>query len=203
MSINKTRAVTKEIPSQIELRRLFDCSDGKLFWKVSRQKINIGDVAGSLKKTGYTTVTIDRKIYRLHRLIYQFHKGDLSADVVVDHIDGNPANNRIENLQVVSQKQNLQKITKHSNNTSGLVGVCWHKKSNKWRASYIDSNGKFKHIGYYTNKYQACHERCKKVLSVVGERFYVEHSLSTEDRDAYNDWLIAESERNDDFLLAA
>jgi len=68
----------------------------------------------------------------------------------IDHIDGNPRNNRIENLRDVPAKINYRNRRMYSNNTSGEAGVCWCKNKEMWLTS-IKVNGKSKHIGYYKN----------------------------------------------------
>jgi ribosomal protein L15E len=61
--------------------------------------------------------------------------------IVVDHIDNNiKTDNRLENLQLITQRENVSKDIK--NTSSKYIGVCWHKKAKKWRSS-IQINGKY------------------------------------------------------------
>ena len=55
--------------------------------------------------------------------------------IVVDHIDENTFNNRLDNLQLLSNRANIAKGFKSKGGTSEHTGVCWAKISNKWRAS--------------------------------------------------------------------
>jgi len=71
--------------------------------------------------------------------------------IVVDHIDNNSRNNRLDNLQLITHRENSSKDRK---GTSKYTGVSWHKKSNKWRAM-IKVNGKKKHLGSFINELQA------------------------------------------------
>jgi hypothetical protein len=71
--------------------------------------------------------------------------------IVVDHIDNNPLNNRLDNLQLITQRENLSKDKK---GTSNYTGVSWCNKSTKWKST-IRINGKTKHLGFFTNELQA------------------------------------------------
>ena len=66
----------------------------------------------------------------------------------VDHIDRNRLNNKWSNLREVSNRCNLQNCNLSKNNTSGVNGVYWNKKLNKWR-SLITVNKKHKHLGFF------------------------------------------------------
>jgi hypothetical protein len=67
-------------------------------------------------------------------------------NVIVDHIDNNKLNNRLDNLQLTSTRHNTSKDKKGY--SSKYVGVTWFKQSSKWRA-LIHVNGKKKHLGLF------------------------------------------------------
>jgi len=136
--------------TQERLHELFEYrEDGKLIWKVNIGTVKIGDVAGCIDNQGYYIVRIDRKNRKGHRLIFLYHHGYLTEGLQIDHIDGNPGNNRIENLREVTNSQNCHNSRRYSNNTSDVKGVCWDKKQDKWKAA-IKINRKQIHLGYYT-----------------------------------------------------
>ena len=66
----------------------------------------------------------------------------------VDHINHNPLDNRKQNLRVVSIAQNQMNAVISTRNTSGVKGVDWDKKTNKWR-SRISVNGKRISLGLF------------------------------------------------------
>lgn len=83
--------------------------------------------------------------------------------IVVDHINNNPLDNRVENLQLISQRENK---SKDRLGTSKYVGVFWSKQNKKWRAQ-IMVLGKQKHLGYFTDEYEAhlaYQEELKKLI---------------------------------------
>lgn len=90
-----------------------------------------GVVAGT--KTGrYISIELDGRRYQAHRLAWLYVFGVWPKEL--DHINQNKRDNRICNLREVSRKENMQNVTLHKHNTSGVKGVAWHKQRNKWRA---------------------------------------------------------------------
>jgi hypothetical protein len=103
-----------------------------LRWKkpVAAGRRKAGDVAGSVTKDGYASVFYNYKPYLAHRLVWvMFNKKEIPFGMVINHIDCNPSNNSIENLECVSFKDNNRR-KKHNisdsllpTNTSGINGV--------------------------------------------------------------------------------
>ena len=79
-------------------------------------------------------ILIDNKSIMLSRFIMDIHNEEFDWNKVVDHINGNPLDNRKENLRIVTQSQNGMNQGLPSNNTSGHIGVHFNKKTNKWIA---------------------------------------------------------------------
>jgi len=103
------------------LTDLLEYSEGKLIYRKPRRLRLAGDEAGWLDKSGYRYVKINRISYRSHRLIFLMHHGFVTAEI--DHIDGDCTNNRIENLQPISHRDNIRKSKIYSTNKSGVKGV--------------------------------------------------------------------------------
>ena len=91
---------------------------------------------------------------RLHWFIVQLMGLVTPKGFEIDHIDRNKANNQRCNLRVVSKELQMQNRSIHKDNTSGFIGVCFHKQANKWMAS-ISINNKQKHLGYFTTPEEA------------------------------------------------
>jgi hypothetical protein len=129
------------------LHEMFVYDDGFLYRKkTTSTNAKDGSVVGRPNELGYLRFSIGKKQYRVHRAIFLMHHGYLPD--YIDHIDGNPSNNKIENLRECTLKQNSWNAKKSNANTSGIKGVNWHKKSNKWRV-FVSVNGKTKHFGTY------------------------------------------------------
>jgi hypothetical protein len=115
------------------LKNLFDYCDGELYWKSKPSKyanIKIGDKAGRVHSTGYRILQLNGVKQKLHRVIFLMHHGYLPA--YIDHIDGNPLNNKVENLRPTTRSQNLCNTKLFINSKSGIKGVSWHTQSKKW-----------------------------------------------------------------------
>ena len=75
-----------------------------------------------------------------------------------DHIDRNEFNNRKSNLRQCTKEENARNAKLPKNNTSGIIGVHWSKKENKW-ISRIVINKKLKRVGCFVNKEDAIKAR--------------------------------------------
>ena len=107
-----------------------------------------------LSDKGYYRVQIAGKTKKVHQLVAEAfldHK-PCGMNLVVDHINNVRTDNRVSNLQLISHRENISKDRKGG--TSKYVGVCWYKKSNKWR-SEITINGKGKVLGYFYSEEEA------------------------------------------------
>lgn len=80
------------------------------FYKITGPKTarNISQkLAGCLDKDGYRVITIDYSEHRGHQLVWLLETGAYS-EKILDHKDGNPANNRIDNLRETDHQGNSQ-----------------------------------------------------------------------------------------------
>ncbi len=85
-------------------------SESRLRWKVDRRgTAKAGTVAGRVNGRGYWETGVNGILYLNSRLIAYMESGTDPGDMVVDHVDGNTRNNNVENLQVITQSQNLRK----------------------------------------------------------------------------------------------
>lgn len=104
--------------------------------------------SGIGKDRRYLRATVAGKCEYLHRLVWQYHKG--SVPHMIDHIDGNPRNNRIENLRECTAAQNQYNTPRKANNKSGAKGVVFHAPctGKPWHAKIV-VDGKVRSLGYY------------------------------------------------------
>ena len=156
-----------------ELRRLFDYDHitGSLFWRyrddVSKQWNTryAGSIAGGILPH-CVSVRFAGRMWLAHRLIWLYVYGRWPIDEL-DHINGDPHDNRIANLRECCHAENHQNRGRAVNNSSGFTGVSWHKRCSKWRAN-IKVNGRQYDLGLFHYKEEA-HEAyltAKKKLHV-------------------------------------
>lgn len=112
----------------------------------------------SKNSSGYYIVDLrknnKRKSKKIHQLVAESFLGHIPCgyDLVIDHINDNPLDNRLENLQIVTHRFNIYKT--RGKYSSQYKGVTWNKKSKKWRG-YINFNGRENHLGLFENEYDA------------------------------------------------
>ena len=143
--------------------------DWNIRWRVARPKCRKGDIAGSTNSQGYVQVTVNGVNYYAHRLVYSMAYGiELASLGMIDHIDGNKANNRPSNLRQCDRSTNGMNRSSQSNSTSKLKGVSFRKDRNKWLAK-ITRQGKAYHIGLYDTKEDASEAYRNAMYDMHGE----------------------------------
>lgn len=115
-----------------------------LRWKTSQGTRAIaGTEAGSIRCTrgiNSAGVTINKKRYCAHRIIWLLHNKNIDQDLEIDHIDGDTINNNIRNLRLVTRVVNQRNRKMKSTNTTGVTGVSYNKAIDSYSASGFDIN---------------------------------------------------------------
>ncbi|MDN2710652.1 HNH endonuclease [Janthinobacterium sp. SUN118] len=126
-----------------------------LFFRVRTASSNAvkGSIAGSIGGAGYVLIKISGVNHAAHRLAW-LHEYRSWPDDQVDHVNGIKTDNRIANLRACTSAQNRCNRGKTVANKSGLKGVYWHKKDQRWVAQ-IRANGKRFLLGNFKNKEDA------------------------------------------------
>jgi hypothetical protein len=132
---------------------LYEPDTGVLTWRIQRGRQKAGSRAGRVHHTGYREVVVDNVLYREHRVIWLWMTGSWPDDEC-EHKNHNRSDNRWENLRAATRAQNMQNLSSHPRNTSGYVGVSFHKVRGKWRAN-IRHLGKSIHLGHFDTAQEA------------------------------------------------
>ena len=136
-----------------ELRSLFDYDSdlGVLRRKFKTCHSKVGDTVGTIDCAGYLKVSINKKFYYLHRLIWLYVTGSM-PNHVIDHINGNRSDNRISNLRDIDVASNIQnqKKANSANKSTRLLGVYQSDRDNPTAKIKVD--GKSIHLGTFKTK---------------------------------------------------
>jgi len=116
-----------------ELFLLFYYKDGKLYNRITRNsRAVIGAEVGCNDGHDYLDVSVNKRKYKVHRIIWAMHNGRWpEGNLVIDHINRIKSDNHKENLREATTQQNAW------NNKA--KGYCYSKGN--WRA-HIMANGK-------------------------------------------------------------
>lgn len=89
-------------------------------------------------------------LFRYEGVKYKAHKFAMPGVKLVDHINGNTLDCRLENLRTCTRSENGRNRIKRRRASSQFLGVSWHKLLGKWTARINQ-----KHIGYYATELEA------------------------------------------------
>lgn len=148
---------TTKCVTQNELQQVFEIIDDKLWrksYKDSRGHVFPPKMLNVVVNTreGYYTVRFKNKILKYHRVLWILTHGNIPVGYEIDHINGNRIDNRLENLRLVTRRQNQQNQAMHRNGR--LYGTTYIQHIKKW-ASRVKINGVTHYIGYYDTEYEA------------------------------------------------
>jgi hypothetical protein len=152
----------KELPSQEYLNECLDLDrdTGALTWKERPLRHFASDHAGRVWNAkypgkqafcasdadGYRKGQVAGESYLAHRVIWRMvFGGDVGE---IDHIDGDPANNSIANLRVVTHQENARNTKVRADSRSGVPGVSFHKSKQRWKVR-IWTGGTCVNVGTY------------------------------------------------------
>lgn len=140
-------------------------SPSGLRWKIrSSTHVYPDSIAGTPDKQNYWQIRYRGKFYKAHRIIWELHNERLTSTQVIDHIDRNPANNKIENLRVATRSENQW----NSKSKKKYKGISLHRPSGLWTAK-IMKHGKTYSLKYFNSPEEAHKAYCEAADKLHGE----------------------------------
>lgn len=129
------------------LRELFRYEDGKLIWVDGRKSL------GSHNSRGYLSFYIRevKTSFLAHRITWIYHNGFIPIGIEIDHINRDKVCNEIENIRLVTCRENMQN---RELGGTGIRGVSWNKMIGRYQAR-ITVNGLTKSLGYFDCPHEA------------------------------------------------
>lgn len=89
--------------------------------------------AGCMRQDRYVIIQFEKgKQHLAHRLIWILLQGPIPEGMVVDHINGDPSDNRIENLRLATPLENARNSKRPSDNKSGVKGISQINATTWW-----------------------------------------------------------------------
>ena len=151
---------SKKLTQRYLRKRLnYNPDTGVFIWKSSSKMTKYWNTryanktAGCLTPNGYIIICIDRNDYLAHRLAFLWVK-NLWPKYQIDHIDGNPSNNKWSNLRQATSSQNQFNCKLYENNKTGFKGVHLDTRSKTYHAQ-ISAYGKRIRIGGFATPNEA------------------------------------------------
>lgn len=159
------------------VRSRFTYRDGHLYWKETANKTFnakfAGKIAlGGLKPGGYRHIALNNIQYLYHRIVWVYFNGEIPEGFSIDHIDGDPTNNDLSNLRLVTSEQNVLNKVAQYNNGQGVKNV--HAGNGKYVVR-VSKNGKVYRFGSYDDLTTA-----KEVAVVARIKLHGDYARVTE-----------------------
>lgn len=143
--------MAESIITQERLKEIlhYDPETGVFTWLVRTARcVRVGAIASGMDTKGYGRIMIKRKAYKAHRLAWLYVYGEMPKGFL-DHIDRNPANNRISNLRETTHAHNLQNQDRcYKGNKLGILGVSY-VKADRVYVAHIKLDGLQRQLGRF------------------------------------------------------
>jgi len=150
----KVTAKLREVLDQEYLKKWFVYRGGKLYWALSKRGVNAGGEAGNLSVWGNWKVMVCGHTISRGRIVWVMHHGWIPSNVFIAHMNNNNADDRIENLKLMSGFELSWGKGLNKLNRSGYKGVSYSKRKKKYKAA-IRIYGKDHYLGLFKTAKEA------------------------------------------------
>lgn len=131
----------------------YDPLTGVFTWLKNGHRHRVGKPITSKNGAGYIQIWIKPKMYYGHRLAWLYVHGELPSGLI-DHVNGVPSDNRIANLRIADDTQNLANARLRKDNASGYKGVWFNKLRDTWHAM-VACRGQKHYLGTFSSREEA------------------------------------------------
>jgi hypothetical protein len=132
----------------------YDPETGVLTWKVKPGKsLSAGMVAGKSDRSGRRVIGFQKRLYQASRIAWLIVHGDWPT-AFIDHINGDPSDNRISNLREATLAENARNSKQRRDSTHSLKGVALAK--GRYYYARISLDGERRYLGCFENE-EAAH----------------------------------------------
>lgn len=149
---------------------IYEPETGLLKWRNNAGRwglIPAGTVVGYVAKLGYVQFVFRGHKYSVGPVAWLYVTGKWPA-ALIDHKDGNPNNNRWDNLREATHMQNMWNAKLSARNTTGYQGIYFDKRINRWSAR-IQVDRKQTYLGSFSNAEAAAEAYRQRAIKYRGE----------------------------------
>lgn len=133
----------------------YNSEDGNLYWAVDAcTNVSAGDLAGYVDRHGYRIIRFKYKGYKAHRIIWYLHNKSFELFGPIDHINGIRSDNRIDNLRLVTERDNSNNKKAHRDGALYGCHKISKKQESRWRATIVVDKEKHS-LGCYATEEEA------------------------------------------------
>lgn len=146
---------------EVEELIAYDPDTGVFVWKQNRTNgVKAGREAGRIAINGYRQISLYGRRYYAARLAWLLAHGEWPLEQI-DHINCDQADDRLANLRLCSQNENMANCRRGKGNTTGFKGVSYvesHRGAKKFKA-YIKKDRKLHFLGWFPDAESAAAAR--------------------------------------------
>jgi len=149
----------------------------RVFIRTNGSKITIKEKIKKqiIDNKGYKRVTLSvnnkSKSMLVHQLVAMAFLKHIPCghEKVIDHKDENKSNNKLSNLQILTNRKNCNKSMNTSKQTSKYIGVCLHKGTGKYHANIRDGKKRY-FLGQFDTEIEAKKHYDKALKQILNNK---------------------------------